>query len=110
MKKAAFGLFMVLIVIPAFIVLYAFTVMWLWNWLMPDIANLPEITFWQSAGLIFLAKLLFGFGGNCGGGNGWWSKKKQKKHNKKWKKLLEEKYGDCKPKEEKSTDSGTETA
>jgi hypothetical protein len=35
-------------------------VMLLWNWLMPAIFNLPEITFWQSMGILILSKILFG--------------------------------------------------
>lgn len=40
-------------------------VMYLWNWLMPVIFGLTKIGFWQAAGLLFLAKLLFG--GHWGG-------------------------------------------
>lgn len=38
----------------------------LWNWLMPVLFNLPEISFWQAAGIFILTKLLFtpGFGHN----------------------------------------------
>jgi hypothetical protein len=32
----------------------------LWNWLMPAIFGLGEITFWQAFGIVLLAKLLFG--------------------------------------------------
>jgi hypothetical protein len=35
-----------------------FPLMWLWNWLMPGIFNLPEITFWQALGLNVLSTLL----------------------------------------------------
>jgi hypothetical protein len=31
----------------------------LWNWLMPDLFNLPEITLWQALGIFILSKLLF---------------------------------------------------
>ena len=34
--------------------------MWLWNWLMPAILGLPEISFWQSVGLFLLTSFLFG--------------------------------------------------
>ena len=34
-------------------------VMWLWNWLMPGIFNLPEITYWQAVGVFILCHLLF---------------------------------------------------
>jgi hypothetical protein len=43
-----------------FALLLGVVVQWLWNWLMPVIFNLKPITFWQSVGLIFLAKLLVG--------------------------------------------------
>ena len=35
-----------------------FPLMWLWNWLMPGIFNLPEITFWQALGLNALSTIL----------------------------------------------------
>ena len=31
----------------------------LWNWLMPTIFNLPNITFWQAMGLNIMASILF---------------------------------------------------
>jgi hypothetical protein len=39
--------------------LTGFVVMVLWNWLMPVIFGLPEITYWQAYGLIVLAQLIF---------------------------------------------------
>ena len=33
--------------------------MWLWNWLMPIIFKLPEITFWQALGLNVLSAIFF---------------------------------------------------
>lgn len=33
--------------------------MWLWNWLMPVIFKLPEITFWQALGLNVLSGIFF---------------------------------------------------
>ena len=39
-------------------IIMAFPTMWLWNWLMPDIFNLPEITVLQAWGLSFLSGLL----------------------------------------------------
>lgn len=32
--------------------------MWLWNWLMPEIFGLPEITWLQALGLYYFAHLL----------------------------------------------------
>jgi membrane protein required for beta-lactamase induction len=34
-------------------------VMYLWNWLMPAIFDLPHITYWQAVGLTVLGHLLF---------------------------------------------------
>jgi len=31
----------------------------LWNWLMPNLFNLPYISFWQAVGLNFMATILF---------------------------------------------------
>ncbi len=39
-------------------VLFAYPVMWLWNWLMPAIFNLPTITWTQGWGLMLLSSLL----------------------------------------------------
>jgi len=47
-----------LMVLGAFF--FGLIVMLLWNWLMPTIFNLKEITYWQAWGLFLLAKILFG--------------------------------------------------
>lgn len=39
--------------------LFGFFVMLLWNWLMPEIFGLKEITYWQAWGLVLLAHILF---------------------------------------------------
>ena len=59
--------------IAALITLFGFGTMYLWNWLMPELFDLPTITFWQTVGLLILAKIFFG--GFEGG-------KKHKKHKK----------------------------
>lgn len=41
-------------------ILFGYFVMLLWNWLMPSIFGLTTITFWQSVGIIILARLIFG--------------------------------------------------
>lgn len=40
-------------------VLLGYPLMLLWNWLMPVIFNLPEISFWQAIGLNILSSTLF---------------------------------------------------
>ncbi len=65
--------------IVALIFLFAFVVMWLWNWLMPEIFGLPIITLWQGMGLCLLSKVLFGgFEGGGGSKNKSSSKPKNK--------------------------------
>lgn len=59
-----------------FVLLFIVLTMYLWNWLVPDLFNGPQITFWQSAGLLLLAKILFGFGSKGGG----WKKYGGRKH------------------------------
>jgi hypothetical protein len=54
-----------------FALVFGWLVMILWNWLMPMIFHLGEITYWQSFGIVILAKLLFGgIGGPRGHGRG----------------------------------------
>jgi hypothetical protein len=43
----------------AFIALCGWVVMLLWNWLMPDIFGLKQVTYWQAWGLFILSSLLF---------------------------------------------------
>jgi hypothetical protein len=46
-----------LIVLAA--ILLALPLQLLWNWLMPNLFNMPIITFWQALGLNMLAGILF---------------------------------------------------
>lgn len=52
------------IAITGLAILFGFIIMWLWNWLMPDIFGLTTLTYWQAVGLFILFKLLLG---GCGG-------------------------------------------
>ncbi|MCP5048435.1 MAG: hypothetical protein GY940_14795 [bacterium] len=61
--KTVFGVVCAVI----FALLFGFLVQALWNWLMPVIFELPEITYWQAFGVLILSKVLFGgFGHGCG--------------------------------------------
>ena len=40
--------------------LLSFIVMQLWNHLLPEIAGVRTINFWQALGLLILSKILFG--------------------------------------------------
>lgn len=49
------------------IALGGFLIQWLWNWLMPDLFGLPEVSIWQAYGILVLSRILFG-GFPSGGG------------------------------------------
>ena len=61
-ELSKFGKFIGYLVVFTFCVildfLLAFPVMWLWNWLMPDILGLCTITVWQAWGLGILCDIL----------------------------------------------------
>lgn len=52
-------LFMILAAI-AFLLLFGYGFMLLWNWLIPEVFGLPSLTYWQGVGILVMAKLLFG--------------------------------------------------
>ena len=49
---------------------FGFITMHLWNWLMPLLFHLPEISFWQTIGLMILSRLILGGFGGHGHGHG----------------------------------------
>ena len=59
-KYAGFGVLGV-----AGVFVFTFVVMWLWNWLVPELFNGPVLGYWQTLGLLVLSKILFsGIGGS----------------------------------------------
>jgi positive regulator of sigma E activity len=71
------------VIIAAFMaLLFGFVVMWLWNWLMPDIFGLKTITFWQAWGLVVLSHILFKS----------FPHHKEHQHDEHWKKKFREKF------------------
>lgn len=42
--------------------LLAWPVVWIWNWMVPELFGLPLITYWQAYWLGVLLRLLFGTG------------------------------------------------
>jgi hypothetical protein len=66
---------LVVLVLPIFLVVFAgmvWAVFRLWNWLMPSIFGLHEITYWQALGLMVLSWILFrGFRGPRMGHGRW---------------------------------------
>ena len=45
---------------PLGLFFFGMLVMYLWNFTLPQIFNVPPISFWQALGLLLLSKLLFG--------------------------------------------------
>jgi|SRR5436190_4438812 len=61
-----------LIAITLFIFLGGKVVQLLWNWLMPLLFGLREVTFWQAVGILALSRILFGgFGMGRRSGRRW---------------------------------------
>ena len=58
MKKTVEALATFLGMIAIVMVLLGYPVMLLWNWLVPEIFGLSEITFWQAIGLNILSTIL----------------------------------------------------
>jgi len=53
------GLFAIIGIVGVVALILGLPLMLLWNWLMPQIFGLTEITFWQAVGLNFLSSILF---------------------------------------------------
>ncbi len=56
-----------IIAVVGLAILFGYIIMWLWNWLMPDLFGLSTINYWQAVGIFILSKILLG---GCGGGGG----------------------------------------
>ncbi|MCS3801773.1 hypothetical protein [Niastella sp. OAS944] len=55
---------MILVFCTAFVMLFSYIVMRLWNGILPDVLGVKLISFWQAMGILVLSKILFsGFGG-----------------------------------------------
>ena len=69
------------------IFIFGWVVMLLWNWLMPDIFGLGQITYWQGWGLLLLSSILFkGFPSDSSDGG----KRSDRRRKKELKKIMRE--------------------
>jgi len=59
MKQTIHDILLIIGVLMLAMILFGGPLMVLWNWLMPTIFGLTEITFWQACGLQLLATILF---------------------------------------------------
>jgi hypothetical protein len=83
-----------------FMALAVFITMWLWNWLVPDLFHGPVISYWQTAGLFLLSKILLtGIAPSSG---------HEKKHDHKWHSKYHHKYDRCCEPTQQSDDEVTE--
>ena len=75
-----------------FILIGGVIVQWLWNWLLPDIFRLREITIWEALGLLALSRILFGGFGRGGGSHQRSSRRKEwwKRTNGEWQRAADE--------------------
>jgi hypothetical protein len=61
--------------IAAFVFIGGTLVQSLWNWLMPVLFGVREVTFWQAVGILALSRILFGgFGGGGHRSSGRWGR------------------------------------
>jgi hypothetical protein len=58
-SKMVGALFLAAVYIIFWALIIGFPVMWVWNWIMPYLFQLPHINFWQSWGILFLSASLF---------------------------------------------------
>ena len=58
-RRVTGWVFLGLLAATAFALVLGIVVMLLWNWLMPALFALPEITYLQAVGILILAHLLF---------------------------------------------------
>ena len=74
--RKGFKIFFFIILGLAIAFLVGYIVMRLWNWLMPELFGLSEVSYWQAVGILIFAKIIFGFGGGDGPGKRSKSKKR----------------------------------
>ena len=58
-KQTIHDIFYIVGLVILAVILVGGPLMVLWDWLMPTIFGLPEITFWQACGLQLLSIILF---------------------------------------------------
>jgi hypothetical protein len=88
-----FGKFLIMGV--AFLALFTYVVMLLWNWLVPELFNGPLLTYWQTLGILVLSKILLtGIGHGHRDSRPWRSKDYRWSHRhpgSEWRRKFEEK-------------------
>ena len=104
-----FGKFVVMGI--AFMALFTYVVMLLWNWLVPELFSGPMMGYWQTLGILVLSKILFtGLGGPRKDRHSWKGKSWKHDHMRShWRKKFEEKMnGRCAESDIPSDEAGPE--
>ena len=86
------------------IFLFGWVVMLLWNWLMPSIFGLKQLTYWQAWGLLILSSILFK---DFPSSNDSSCKQQDRRRKKELRKLMDEEV--IRPDNPPESDEGTET-
>ena len=84
----------IFILIAVFVAVAGYVTMRLWNWLLPDLFNLPSISVWQALGLLLLSRILFGGWGGRSGRAGW------ARHRRQWRQKMESRIAGLTPEEQ----------
>ncbi len=95
----------------AFLALFTYVVMLLWNWLVPELFNGPALNYWHTLGILILSKILFtGLGQRHGDPERWRERSLKHGHNHSyWRKKFEEKMnGKASEAEGQSEGSGSD--
>ncbi len=58
--KTFFNFIFGIVLLFFLLIILAIPTMLLWNWLMPSIFGLTDISIWQAIGITFLSAILFG--------------------------------------------------
>lgn len=82
-------------------------VMFLWNWLAPELFGLRLITFWQALGLLALCRILFG---GFGKGGGHRSSRSRGKFDERFRERMAERWEQMTPEERERFRRGTHSA
>ena len=76
------------------IALFAFIggeiVMRLWNWLLPSLFGLRQITFWQAVGILALCRILFGGWGSHGSDRSHMRRRAKERMDERWERMTPE--------------------
>ena len=90
MKRKLMFMPLAVLGVMLFIFIGGYSVMFLWNWNLPQIFGWREITFWQALSLFALCRLLFGGSGPIGRGRSDMRHRMAERMAERWEKMTPE--------------------